>query len=96
MPQPHTLASEARGPSAGTLPWKTRREARLRPQHASLYPGICPGVWEPAAMLVDRIVAACLLRGSPLDITGRVLSEEHFEFRGGAEDATLRPRREDR
>lgn len=96
MPQSHTLAPEARGTPAAMLPWRSRREARLRPEHATLYPGICAGVWEPAATLVDRIVAARLLRGGQLDITGRVLSEEHFEFRGGTEDVTLRPRREDR
>jgi hypothetical protein len=95
MSQPTTLASDAVAMPAGTMPWTRRREARLRPEHAALYPGVRGGVWEPAAVLVDRIVAARLLRGGPLEIRGRVLSDEHFEFRGGTEPS-VRPRREDR
>lgn len=91
-----TLAPDAVAAPAGTLPWTLRREARLRPEHAALYPGVRVGVWEPAAVLVDRIVAARLLRGGHLGIRGRVLSDEHFEFRGGAESVASRPRREDR
>jgi len=95
MPQPLMLAPDAVAMPAGTLPWTSRREARLRSEHAGSYPGVRPGVWEPAAVLVDRVVAARLLRGGQPDIRGRVLSGEHFEFRGGAEPA-VRPRREDR
>ena len=96
MPQPMTLAPEAVAMPAGTLPWTTRREARLRPEHAALYPGVRAGVWEPAAVLVDRIVAARLLRGGQVEICARMLSDEHFEFRGGTEASAPRPRREDR
>ena len=96
MPQQMTQASDAVAPRAGTLAWATRREACLRTEHAALYPGILAGVWEPAAVLVDRVVAARLLRGGRPDIRGRVLSDEHFEFRGGAGAAAARPRREDR
>ena len=95
MPQTLMLASDAVALPAGTLPWTTRREARLRSEHAGSYPGVRPGLWEPAAVLVDRIVAARLLGGGQPGIRGRVLSDEHFEFRGGAEPA-VRPRREDR
>ena len=91
-----TLAPDAVAMPAGTLSWTTRREARLRPDHAGLYPGLRAGSWEPAAVLVDRIVAARLLRGGQPDIRGRVLLDEHFEFRGGTEAAAVRPRREDR
>jgi hypothetical protein len=70
------------------------REARLRPEHAPRYPGIRPGVWESAAVLCDRVVAAGLLRGAP-GWRERVLPREHFEFRGGG-SSTERPRREDR
>ena len=96
MPQPMMLAPDAVVQPAGTLPWTTRREARLRPEHAIVYPGVRAGVWEPAAVLVDRIVAARLLRGGQVEIRGRVLSGEHFEFRGGTEAVAPRPRREDR
>ena len=94
MSQP-TMAPVGGAATAGTLPWTSRREALLRPEHAAMYPGVRAGVWEPAAVLVDRIVAARLLRGGQLEIRERVLSGEHFEFRGGT-GPDVRPRREDR
>jgi hypothetical protein len=72
-----------------------RREARLRPEYASRYPGIQAGVWEPAAVLCDRVLAGGLLRGSPLRWRSRLLPPEHFEFRGEGPKGE-RPRREDR
>jgi hypothetical protein len=72
-----------------------RREARLRPEYAARYPGIRADVWEPAAVLCDRVIAAGLLRGSPCGWHDRVLPPEHFEFRGGGTQLK-RPRREDR
>jgi hypothetical protein len=60
-----------------------KREARLRPDFAELYPGIRSGVWCAAAILGDRILADSLLRGSETAIRGRVLTEAHFEFGGG-------------
>ena len=77
----------------------SRREARLRPEQADLYPGLVPGQWEPAATLADRVLAGRLLRGRDLLHPGRILADAHFEFRGGhALDASApgRPRREDR
>ncbi len=76
-------------------PTKLAREARLRPEHAGLYPGIQENVWEPAAILSDRVLACGLLRGSPVGWRNRVLPSEHFEFRGGGPEGE-RPRREDR
>ena len=76
------------------------REARLRPEHAHEYPEIRPERWEPAATIADRVLAGWLLRGNLLAIRGRVLLEEHFEFRGGAERGGeregARPRRQGR
>ena len=72
-----------------------RREARLRPEHAARYPGVRAGVWEPAAVLCDRVLAGRLLRGSPRGWSERVLPPEHFEFRGEGPQGE-RPRREDR
>jgi hypothetical protein len=74
------------------------REARLLPEHAHLYPGVPAGEWLGAAVLADRILAARLLRGACSAIQGRVLVEEHFEFRGGdtgvrGEREGFRPRR---
>jgi hypothetical protein len=89
-----SLAREPVSPS-GRPPPATRREARLRPEHAHRYPAVPPGHWEGAAILVDRIVAARLLAGGPVGMQGRVLSDDHFDFRGGTR-ALCRPRREDR
>ena len=94
MPQPKTLAGPRPGSEAGSVPPHGRREARLRPEHASRYPGIQAGVWESAAVLCDRVLAGGLLRGSP-GWRERVLPPEHFEFRGEGREGK-RPRREDR
>jgi hypothetical protein len=96
MPQPlPTPAAPRSTPSAGSVSPFGRREARLRPEYAGRYPGIQAGVWEPAAVLCDRVLAGGLLRGSPLGWHDRVLPPEHFEFRGGGVQGE-RPRREDR
>jgi hypothetical protein len=95
MPQPTTLAGQRLSSAVGTLPSIGRREARLRPEHAARYPGIEAGVWQPAAVLCDRVLAGGLLRGSPVGWRNRVLPTDHFEFRGGGPEGK-RPRREDR
>jgi hypothetical protein len=67
------------------------REARLRPEFAPLYPGIEPGAWQDAAALAEQMLTEHLLRPSPGDgLSERVLTKEHFEFRGG--DHRNRPR----
>lgn len=62
-----------------------RREARLRPEYAHLYPMLEPGTWESAALTAERVVTTRLQQ---LDETyvlhDRVLPDSHFEFRGGA------------
>jgi hypothetical protein len=61
------------------------REARLRPEFARRYPYLTPGVWEPAAVLADRVVAAILGRPDGRFISReRALDPNHFEFRGAA------------
>jgi hypothetical protein len=60
-----------------------RREARLRPEFAALYPGLRVGEWAPAAVVADRVLAQSLLRASDGSFRGRVLLEAHFEFRHG-------------
>ncbi len=94
MPQPIRPAPDTAALS-GTATGTIRREARLRAEHANLYPGVHAGMWEVAAVVVDRIIAARLLGGGNVALQGRVLSDDHFEFRGGTE-AGVRPRREDR
>lgn len=95
MGSPSTPAAPRPSPAAGSSPQAGRREARLRPEHARRYPGVQAGVWEPAAVLCDRVRASGLLRGSPQGWRDRVLPPEHFEFRGGGQQAE-RPLREDR
>jgi hypothetical protein len=64
------------------------REARLRPQHADRYPGIEPGVWFNAATLVEHLDRRLARDGG---VPGpRLLSSEHFEFRGGERPVGLR------
>ena len=58
------------------------RETRLRPEYASLYPGVEPGVWLPATtvgqkLLLWHLATAATPQGE------RLMAEEHFEFRGG-------------
>ncbi|HKU62159.1 MAG TPA: hypothetical protein VJQ44_13125 [Gemmatimonadales bacterium] len=58
------------------------REAKLRPEHASLYPAIEPGVWMRASDIGRQLLLWHLTAASVPD-ADRVMSEEHFEFRGG-------------
>jgi hypothetical protein len=84
---------------ADRLAPQSTREARLRPEEARRYPWIAAGEWHPAALLADRVLAGHLLRGRDVAIWGRVLQEDHFEFRGGdargGERAGARQRRQD-
>jgi hypothetical protein len=60
------------------------REARLRAEFAGLYPGLTNDEWRPAADLAGSILARPILNSEPgRELEHRLLSEEHFEFRGG-------------
>jgi hypothetical protein len=61
------------------------REARLKPEHAPLYPGVPPSQWKPARELLDMVNASRLLggRSSGEFLRRRALDDRHFEFRGG-------------
>ena len=62
-----------------------KREARLKPEFAHLYPGVKPDTWHAAAELADKVLACRLLLpsgGFVLDV--RAMSGGQFEFRGGA------------
>ena len=95
MPQP-SITTILRRDVAGTLTPTMRREARLLPDCARFYPGVVPGVWEPAAMLADRVLAGGLLRGGAIGWRHRILHDAHFEVRGGEPEPRERPMREDR
>ena len=77
------------------------RQALLKPSHAHLYPGIPPGEWQPAAVMVDMVLS--VRSGSRHQAAvgrDRVLDERHFQFRGlpsaGTQDDQRRSRLEDR
>ena len=59
-----------------------RREARLRPEYAELYPVLPPGVWMSASDIGHQLLIWHLATAhAPGD--ERLIHEEHFEFRGG-------------
>jgi cytochrome P450 len=60
------------------------RRARLDPKFGPLYPEIPAGHWIPAWQAATRR-AERLWREAGADalLSGRVLPEEHFQFRGG-------------
>ncbi len=74
------------------------REARLRPQYASLYPALEAGIWQPASAIGRQLLLWHLTASTPPE-GERLMSEEHFEFRGGARrdqsEANARTRRAD-
>jgi hypothetical protein len=76
------------------------RQALLKSGSAHLYPGIPPGEWQPAAVMVDMVLALRTAPGGSAQARIRVLDERHFEFRGrlsaGAQDDQRRSRLEDR
>jgi hypothetical protein len=77
------------------------RQALLRSGFGHLYPGISPGEWQPASVMVKQVLMS--RPGTPNPIAGevdRVLDERHFQFRGlpsaGTQDDQRRSRLEDR
>lgn len=58
------------------------REARLKPEYASLYPGVQPGIWMAASAIGQQLLLWHLT--APATPQGeRLMVEEHFDFRGG-------------
>ena len=68
------------------MPPKRGREARLKSEHAVLYPGLEPGVWMPVEALLRHITDLIHHdRAKSGVITGaRLLHQDHFEFRGNS------------
>lgn len=73
------------------------REARLKPEYKGLYPGLNDQVWLPASEVAEHIIAVVRGERGRLGQHGRLVAEEHFEFRGGeaASRLTRNERRED-
>ena len=61
------------------------RQARLRPEYATLYPSVPADIWRPIGEVLDSVTAARLRAGrrSGEMLQGRLLDDRHFEFRGG-------------
>jgi len=75
------------------------REARLLEEYDEFYPGLNAGVWLPAREVAEHIVAVVRGQGGRVGRQGRLMADEHFEFRGGKTGTTRRDkneRREDR
>ena len=84
------------------------RQALLKSSHAHLYPGVPPGEWQPAAVMVDMVLSvrsssrhqAAVDRDRAAVDRDRVLNERHFQFRGlpsaGTQDDQRRSRLEGR
>jgi hypothetical protein len=68
------------------------REARLKPEFAPLYPGLPAGQWRTVGEVLDSIRAARLLgsRTSGEMLRGRMLDDQHFEFRGESQGGRSR------
>lgn len=61
-----------------------RREARVRPEYAHLYPMLEPERWQPASAVAERVAATRLVQlADAFVLHDRVLADAHFEFRGG-------------
>ena len=61
----------------------TVRRARLRPGFARLYPELAPDVWMSASRAARLVRSANRRHRRELVPGARVLSELHFEFKGG-------------
>lgn len=72
------------------------REARLMAKYVEYYPGLPAGVWLPAGEVAEHIVAVVRREGGRLGLHGRVMADEHFEFRGGGPGPATRARSERR
>jgi len=60
------------------------RRTRLDPKFGSLYPEIPAGHWLPASQAATRRAERLRREAGPQALLeGRILPEEHFQFRGG-------------
>jgi hypothetical protein len=62
------------------------RRARLKPEYAAWYPGVQPGEWHYAGWLTE-VVRRELRRETTIPTSGRVLSDQHFDFEAGERSA---------
>ena len=77
------------------------RQALLKPAFSHLYPGIPANEWQPAAVMMDQVLALRLRKQEKVPVTReRALTDAHFEFRGvassGSNDAVRQARQDER
>jgi len=63
------------------------RRARLRPEFASLYPGVAPAIWVSARAAAQTVHRARASHTRPGESGERLLPDAHFDFRGGRRQA---------
>lgn len=64
------------------------REARLKREYAHLYPYLEPGTWDRASTIAIKTVEAMAQDPEAQQLSGgRILDDQHFDFRGGGEAA---------
>ena len=61
------------------------REARLKHEYASEYPGITPDVWMPVRDVVRKLIER-VQHGRRAGRFTRTFDPTHFEFRGGSSE----------
>jgi hypothetical protein len=59
------------------------RRARVRPGSAAMHPEVVPGVWMSASKAAQLVRSANRRNRRQVALGDRVLSDAHFEFRGG-------------
>ena len=70
------------GKERGAVTTRTRREARLKPEFAHLYPPLKAGQWASAAAMANKLVAWLVgKKKHGYAPSERLLRPEHFEFR---------------
>jgi hypothetical protein len=68
------------------------REARVRAEFAHMYPMLDPGTWTSAALVAEKVAAIRLLQLADTYVFhDRVLTDAHFEFRGGTPRRAMGP-----
>jgi hypothetical protein len=59
------------------------REGLLKAEFRDWYPRLVPGVWYKAAWLAAEVLEQQRVWGPRWEVTDRILSGDHFLFRGG-------------
>jgi hypothetical protein len=62
---------------------QTVRKAALRPAAAEFYPFLPARMWTSAGHLTELVARYRRIRADATDRANRVLSDDHFRFRGG-------------